>query len=278
MKPLLLLPVLCALALLPSGTAHAIPILQLYVEGAEYDSVSETWVLNTSNGSFKLWAIGNTAGSGSKGNILDVKLAAAFNAQQPAPTITLTSTTTDLLGPNGDTSVPHDPMQALDPGTGPGPYFDPILHTDGSAPVLGDGSDLSEHGVYGDGTDWWEFSLGDFTKNDSPLADFNGSSLFPSDFEDNAAQINVYDVSVNGLADGGTIHFDLYNHVEAKNHSKYVFAPFSHDGEGGGGDPDDPVDPPVVPEPSSMALLGLGVLGALARSQLRHSTRPIAEV
>ena len=47
-----------ALTLLLAGatSSSAIPVLQLYIEGATYDSADETWV-STSN-SFNLWVIG----------------------------------------------------------------------------------------------------------------------------------------------------------------------------------------------------------------------------
>jgi len=58
--------------------AYAIPELQLYIEGATYDTGSATWVFSGS-GTFRLWVIGNINGPGGTGGlpIQDVKLAAA---------------------------------------------------------------------------------------------------------------------------------------------------------------------------------------------------------
>jgi hypothetical protein len=93
--------------------------------------------------------------------------------------------------------------------------------------------------------------------------------VFPTLFTSNAAQINVYDVLISGLGDGDIVHFDLYNHVQAKGKasSKYVFAPFSHDGEG---EIDDDVVINEVPEPTSIALLATGAVGALVMGRGRR--------
>src|SRR5678816_3675014 len=75
----------CFLALIAAAfsftarEAAAVPELQIYIEGATYDSASETWVA-TSTSPFRLWVIGNVAGEGGKGPLYDVKLAAAYNA------------------------------------------------------------------------------------------------------------------------------------------------------------------------------------------------------
>jgi hypothetical protein len=61
--------------------AHAIPILQLYLEGGEYDQNTESWVLEASSQGdpFRIWAIGNVDGPGGKGTIYDVRLAIAYD-------------------------------------------------------------------------------------------------------------------------------------------------------------------------------------------------------
>lgn len=228
----------CAVVLLAGSQAFALPVLQMYVEGATYDTTTKTWVLY-SKSPFRIWAIGDV---GDVGTIEGVKMSVAY-LDGLTPTITLTGTTTGGYGGFTDPSTPTNAT-----------YVKTV--TDGSAPLLGDGSFLPAHDIYGAGTSWQEFSLGDLTLTDSPIADFGGPTL-PLPITNKTGQINAYEVTVSGLSEGETLHFDLYNHYMGKNAVKYVNAPFSHDGEnttpsGGGG---------VVPEPSALAIWGLGVLG-----------------
>lgn len=234
---------LCALVSLVvlSQTALAVPLLQLYVEGGEYDAATETWVVETNGDPIRLWVIGNVDGPGGQ-PIYDVRLAAAYESPESGidPVFTITGSTTGGYG--GFT----DPSQASDPT-----YLQTV--TDGSTPILDDGTPLGPHGIYGAGTDWQEFALGDFDLIDSPLADF--MSAFPA-AGDIAAQINVYEITVSGGS--GWIHFDAYNHIAAGNS---VFAPFSHDAQ-------------AVPEPATaVALACIGLGGLVGRSKLRRLLR-----
>ena len=231
-----------------STRAHATPILQLYIEGATYNPATESWEatpLNSSSGvPFPLWAIGNVDGPGGKGSISDVRLSVAYDAVDEAPTILLTPGTTGGFGGFTDPSIP----------TGTGTLLQIV--TDGSAPILGIDDALPSHGVYGPGTHWQEFSLGDFTLRDSPVPDFIDS--FPTETIPEAAQINVYDVGVLG-GSGLTMHFDLYGTIERANGAR--FAPFSHDAD---------AMATIVPEPASVALFCTGALGALALKRRRR--------
>ncbi len=239
-----------------ASQAHAIPILQLYVEGGTYNSTTETWELSpagSSNGEpFRLWAIGNVSGPGSKGTIYDVKLSAVYDSSVGPISISLTPTTADG---DGNYLGFNDPSAPLNTGG----WIQTV--SDGSTPLLGDGSSLASHGEYGSGRTWQEFGLGDFSLSDSQIGDFINSFPTPGGY---GAQINVYEVRVTG--DFGehpfTIHFDLYDHYVSGSHSKFVFAPFSHDGGGDGGVD---VDVTIVPEPASTTLFGtafLGIFGA----------------
>jgi hypothetical protein len=152
-------------------------------------------------------------------------------------TFTLTPSTTGGYGGFPDPSV-----------AGPAIYVRTV--TDGSLPTMPYGRTLPAHGELGPGIHWQEFGLGDFTKTDSPLADFIGG--FPVPAKPNAAQINAYDLVITGTP---TVHFDLYGGVDGNNGGVDIFAPFSHDAVTGG-------EP--VPEPGTLGMLGaLALAGAI---------------
>lgn len=239
-----------ALVALPRA-AQAVPKLQIYLEGAAYDDTTESWVAD--GGGLRLWAIGDV---GSAGTISNVRLSVAYAAGL-TPTISLTGATIDSTAFPGMTD-----------GTNPGDATLIQTVTDGSAPLLGSGADLPGHGIYGPQTDWQEFALGDFTATDSQIGDWIDS--FPTSFP-SVGQINVYDVAIAGLAVGASVHFDLYDGIAGGRHGKFIFAPFSHDGDGGagggtdgdGGGNDDPIS---MPAPGGLVLFAGGVaLLALAR-------------
>lgn len=193
-----------------SSPALAIPVLQLYIEGATYDSATESWRIVT-DGTLILWIIGNV---GQYGEIHDVHLAAAVKADEKG-TITLEPTTATINFGVSDLSPPEAPTPTTN-----------FPSEEGQIPKLSNGEKLPKHDAYGPGVRFYEWKLGNFTLTDSPIGDFSGS--FPTTFP-KKGQINAYIVTITGFPSG--VHFDAYNHVWAQQSGKfkYHFAPFSHD-------------------------------------------------
>jgi hypothetical protein len=253
-KAFLVLSALLTIAVIGGGTAFSEPILQLYIEGATYDTLTETWVAapigssTTGSANIRLWTIGNVAGPGGKGPISDVKLSIAYNSGI-SPNIEITGSqinTADYPGWNDDSP------------TGNPTWIQ--TNTSGELPTMGDGSSLPDHGIYGPGVTWQEFLIGNMTLTDSPIGDFTNS--FPSPTDGTVGQINVYNIAISQVQHGDSIHFDLYDHVESKNGARIVFAPFSHDADG---------QVNIVPEPSALLLLGTGMCALAFYTRSRRS-------
>lgn len=246
---------LALLACLAPGV-HAVPALQLYVEGATYDYDHESWVFEAIAGeAFKLWVIGNV---GTYGPISNVRIAVVYpdplDGDGGSLDISLTPTTTGGFGGFTDPSAPIAPTWLQ-------------VDEDDGFPTLTGGEALPSHGVYGPNAEfepeWQEFMLGDFTLTDSPIADFIDS--FPTS-SSSVGQINAYEVLVTSdlLIGEIDLHFDAYDGVQAGNHVRSVFAPFSHDAGTGINQP--------VPAPATLALLGLGLIGiaTIRRRRIQH--------
>jgi len=233
-----------SLVVFSAGPASAEPILQLYAEGATYNSVTQSWEKSYAPGeTLRLWTIAWTT---SKGPIYDVKLSIAYDSQPAAPAFTLTSSTTGGYGGYVDPSTPSAAVFSQ-------------YRNDGSTPTLGDGSSLPGHSIFGAGTDWTEYRLGDFDKADSLIADFTtGTWVGPIPPPGTKyGQINVYEIVVSGLL-GDDLHFDLYDHYVSQSRMHYKFAPFSHDATF------------ITPEAGALLLFGTGLIGLVGYRRVRR--------
>ena len=136
-------------ALAAPKMSYAVPTLQIYIEGATFNSDTQSWVATPSGSSagepFRLWVIGH-------GDINDVKLSAAYSKDDLGLSIDIQSGRAGGTGTYNGVTIPS---MAVAPTT------DGVIHdvaVDGG-PVLGDGKDLPIHGIYVDGTVWQEWSL-----------------------------------------------------------------------------------------------------------------------
>jgi hypothetical protein len=204
--------------------AHAVPILQLFVPGASYDGTERSWVVEVGPGrslSLTLWVIADTP-------VERVRISAAYPAYLRDGgkdlVFTITPTTTGGLGGFLDPSIPEGPLG-------------PVYGEPGTVPLICEPSPgqtfyLPRHGIFGEGAAWQEFVLGDFTLDDSPIADFDG--VFPTP-TDESGQINAYQVAVaypEPIPVGAWIHFDAYGEIlDSGGRRCGVFAPVSHDAE-----------------------------------------------
>ncbi len=194
----LLLVTMCgaiALALLSVAPAHAVPNLQLYIEGATWNSTTETWV--TTSPAFELWVIG------AHDIVYNVHLGVALlpNSTDPATgTVRIyDDTRTGLLATLTD--------KAEDGGSFT--YGTPTYS----------GGDLPSHGVY---PTWYaQYDVGDLTPQHTVY------DMQPGKDGEAQGEIKRYWIEVSGFE---RVHFDAYNYV-VKSKMRGRFAPFSHDAE-----------------------------------------------
>jgi hypothetical protein len=197
-------------------------VLQLYLEGGAYDEATDSWVMAPPGASgerpFRLWAIGNVTGPRGRGAIENVRLAIAYREADLGLVISLKPA---RVGGDGlfhgfeDPSLPSVPVRNTTVLTSLGVVTcgPEGVVVGGARPLFDDGTPLPTDDVFGPGTVWQEFSLGDFLLTDSPIGDFHGA--FPTDLVADAGQINVYEVSVTG-GTGAELHFRLYGATDGQ--------------------------------------------------------------
>ncbi|SYZ73608.1 conserved exported hypothetical protein [Candidatus Zixiibacteriota bacterium] len=214
MKKTLLLPLLAVFII--SGSAFAVPDLQLFIAGATYDNVTDTWVTHSST--FDLYVIGANQ------VMSNVQVSMALNLDQS-------------VDPNGTASIGVN-----------GTLYDSWIY--------GTPNFLPTHDIF---PAWYTtFNAGNFgfigrVGDVAPPYNYDPSAMGYLSTGNAWGQYKRYSISLSGI---DYTHFDSYfyynNSFGSSGHTKIKFAPFSHDAESSNN---------VVPEPTTLALFGIGTLG-----------------
>lgn len=233
-----------------TGTANAIPVLQLGIAGGTYDWSTQTIVATSS--SFSLFAFLDPNSSNTLSDTYYLSMAITPQVSTPADLGSFTYNGTTVNVTSGmDYGVP--PIDAYSAGA--------------------DSGDLPTHGIYP--TYYKEVGFS-FNSSINPSAGVSAkfdTQLNPGSGPQAGSGMYYasFDIDTTNLADGYAIHFDLYNTTLCTRNKASCagqtdtditkFAPFSHDAQSRSSVP--PPPPPAVPEPETYALLlaGLGLLG-----------------
>lgn len=176
-----------------ASTAMAVPSLQLYIPGGEYDVASETWY--TTDSDFEIWVV---AAGLNHGTIYDIHLVAA------------------LLG-----QTPTDGALTITPEGGVGTTYNAADYTYGTPPTT---DPMPGHGVFP--ADYVEQYVAAQTTS-GPYVNVQDYVPGGDGGENQYGQIFKFNVSTTYA---GGVHFDAYGFYNDPD-GRRVFAPFSHDAQ-----------------------------------------------
>jgi hypothetical protein len=227
--------ILCSFLLLGGGTALAVPNLQLDISDGVWDPVTQTVFATTDE--FTLTTLLKET---SKTPLTDTYYLSVAILTSDFAKVTIADFGSFSVG---------------------GTVFNSAIPTGwvyGTPGIAVPDPSLPEHGVF----PTYFTELPGFNFVGAPKAEEYDTQLLPGELTpyDGVGKYLYYknwDVNVANLADGYLVHFDFY-HFWGDDDSKIEKAPFSHD-----------AGTTTVPEPSTMFLLGVGMIGLVAVGRKR---------
>jgi len=229
-RKLVIIPIAALVLLLNPGTAQAVPMLQLDIGGGTYDTSTETIVVADSI--FTVYAYLANRGTAEDLTLLLADTYYISIALIPGDSLSGESFTLDgaTVNVTGDMTYGTPPID-----------------------VVAQQFDLPSHGVYP--TYYYEEAFqfsesNEISQYNTQERAINGGSIDLTYDSTGEMYYVAFDIDRTGLDTNYNLHFDLYNTNVKRNGTITVddFAPFSHDAE-------------AVPEPATVFLLGLGLLG-----------------
>ncbi|MBI3775878.1 MAG: choice-of-anchor N protein [Gammaproteobacteria bacterium] len=230
---------------------HAIPLLQLDIAGVTYDSSTETTI--TSADAFSLYAYITPSHS------CDAACTASLLGTQYFVSVAL-APQTSTSGNYGSFSYNTGSGSTLVNATSNMTYGRPPLE---GALGTSDPGDLAPHGIYD--TYFYEIPFYFALSNTASTVNVQDNAGLGPDTTGTGMYYAEFDFDKSALLDGFDLHFDLYNELMRSGDIDINnFAPFSHDAA---------TTTTKVPEPTAIALFGIGLIGMGFASSLRRRSK-----